>query len=143
MEPPLAGGFVVSATLAAMIAPESTTSVRPMAKKRLRTHMIILMCMVAAFYVFYFSPWWMSLATGQPVASYTISVLQPVAVVLFVSFLYMGVFLGAATLMQHAFAEKAFPWFGSRVAALFWLFYLSAVLLTAFMMGSLPSSLPQ
>lgn len=126
-----------------MIPAENTPTPRPLAKKRLRTHVIILACVVAAFYVFYFSPALMSFATGQPVSSYTISVLQPVAVVLFVGFLYSGIFLGLATIMQHAFKETSFPWFGSRTAGLFWLFYSMAVLLTAFMMGSLPSSLPQ
>ena len=109
-----------------------------MAGKRLGVHVIIILCVVAAFYVFYFSPWWMTLATGQQAASYSISVLQPVSVVLFVNLLYAGVFLGMATILQRAFKENAFPWFGSRVAGLFWLFYSSAVLLTAFMMGSLP-----
>lgn len=113
---------------------------KSMMQYRVRGYAIIAGMLLCAFWLFYYSPWWMSKLTGEPVASFTISILQPLAVVL-LYLLFFGAFsLALASVTQHMFKEKSFPWFGSRFAALFWLYFSSAVILAAFMMGSIPGT---
>lgn len=99
---------------------------------------VIILCLLAwASYLFYISPWLMAKATGTTVVSYSIAVLQPIAVAQLYVFVDISISLVLAWAVQKALKPDSFgTW--SRFGVLFLLFFSGLVFVQAMLAGGMP-----